>query len=106
MLFAMLFVSAGPMPMDRSYSIFVIADMYENPDKVYTAEEIEQAFIEKYILKNEATKRRINEQKSIGNIEESNGGYRISEKGKRLIRIMRFVESNYPVDEKETLYPK
>jgi hypothetical protein len=106
LLFAAFFVTAGPMPMDRSYSIFVIADMYENPDKVYTAQEIEQTFMEKYILKNEATRRRIEEQKSIGNIEEIDGGYRISEKGKRLIKMMRFVESMYPVDEKRTLYPR
>jgi hypothetical protein len=104
-LFSALFVTAGPMPIDRSYSIFSIADMYEHPDKIYTAEEIELAFTEKYIARNQATKRRIEEQKSIGNIEETDGGYRITEKGMRLIEAMRLVEAFYPADEKRTIYP-
>jgi predicted transcriptional regulator len=105
-LFSALFITMGPMPIDRSYSIFIIADMYENPDKVFSQEEIERVFKEKYIQKNEATKRRIEEQKSIGNIEQVMGGYSITKKGRRLIEIMRFVELLYPVDEKRTLYPE
>jgi hypothetical protein len=66
---------------------------------------IEQNFIEKFIQRNEATKRRIEEQESIGNIEQVAGGYSITDKGKRLIEIMRFVESLYPADEKRTIYP-
>jgi hypothetical protein len=106
-LFTALFVTAGPMPIDRSYSIFSIADMYEHSDRVYSAEEIEQAFMNQYIVQNEATKRRIEEQKSIGNIEETDeGGYRITEKGQRLIKTLRLVETFYPADEKRTLYPE
>jgi hypothetical protein len=104
--FSAFFVTMGPMPIDRSYTIFSIAAMYEEPDKVYTAEDIEQAFIERYIIRNQATQRRIEEQKRIGNIEEIDDGYRITEKGKRLIEMMRLVEKFYPADEKRMLYPK
>jgi hypothetical protein len=104
-LFSALFITMGPMPIDRSYSIFSIADMYENHNKIYSQEEIEQNFIENFIQRNEATKRRIKEQESIGNIEQVAGGYSITDKGKRLIEIMRFVESLYPADEKRTIYP-
>jgi hypothetical protein len=105
-LFAALFVTAGPMPIDRSYTVFSIADMYEQADKSYTAAEIERAFVEKYIARDQATQRRIEEQKSIGNIEETSDGYRITEKGKRLIEMMRLVEAFYPADEKGVLYPE
>jgi hypothetical protein len=105
-LFCALFITAGPMPMDRSYSIYSVAEMSQHPDQVYSREEIEDAFYKGYILQNGATFRRIQEQLSIGNFEKvGENQYRITDKGRRLIAIMRLVEKFYPVDEKRTLYP-
>jgi len=106
MLFSALFVAAGSVAIDRSYTVFIIANMYENADKEFSAAEIESIFIDEYVIKNEATNRRINEQLETGNIEQTpNGGYRITEKGMGLIRMMRFVEALIPADEKWSIYP-
>jgi hypothetical protein len=105
-LFTALFVTAGLMPMDRSYSIYSVVDMYEHPEMVYSEDDVQAAFINGYIIRNQAAKRRLEEQVSIGNIEETDGGYRIGEKGARLIDLFRLIEKFYPTDEKRTLYPQ
>ncbi|MEG0834343.1 MAG: hypothetical protein RR413_02755 [Christensenellaceae bacterium] len=100
-----IFATLGSMAMDRSYTIFSIVDMAEKSGQLYTAEEVEDRFIEVYIKEFGSTKRRIDEQVSIGNVENVDGEYRVTSKGERLIKLMRFVESIFPVDEKRILYP-
>lgn len=100
-----LFITIAPMVIDRSYTVFTLADMTENDTKTFTAEEIEDRFIEIYIKDYGSTIKRIEEQLSIGNIEEKGDGYIITEKGKRLMSTFRFVESIYPVEDKRIIYP-
>ena len=45
-LFMALFLSLGPMTIERSYTIYSLADLTDNASKVYSAEEIKQQFIE------------------------------------------------------------
>ncbi len=101
-----MFVTVAPMNIDRSYTVFTLADMYENSDTVYTKQELQERFIEIYIKDYDSVSRRLSEQISIGNIEEVDGGYRITEKGKTLVEIFRFVDMLYPVEEKREIYPE
>ncbi|AVM67992.1 hypothetical protein C3V36_01155 [Lachnospiraceae bacterium oral taxon 500] len=104
---AMLFVvTIVSMPIDRSYTVYSLADMTENSDKVFTREEIEASFIEGYIYKMKATERRIQEQLYLKNIEKIGDGYRITDKGKSLINLFRLYEQVLPISEKRILYPK
>lgn len=63
------------MSLDRSYTIYTLAEMADNPERVYSMEEIENSFINVYIKEMQNTERRIAKQ------VEAEGGYRISDKG-------------------------
>lgn len=104
-LFMALFLSLGPMTIERSYTIYSLANMTENAATVYSAEEIKQQFISGYIEEAGESQKRIDEQVYIGNLLEVDGGYRISEKGKRLIKIFRMIENIFPVPDKNSIYP-
>ena len=101
----MLFFSLGPMPIERSYTIYSLADMSDNSDVVYSAEDIKIQFIEGYIEGANESQKRIDEQVYIGNLKEVPGGYQITEKGKNLIKIFRVVEAIFPVPDKNSIYP-
>jgi hypothetical protein len=108
-LFLAFFIFAGPVNIDRSYTIFSLSGMADNPERVYTRKDIEDLFIKTFIYENDNITRRIDEQTHIGNMEivtgENGPGYKISPKGRHLIGMMRFVESFYPVDVKNSIYP-
>lgn len=99
------FASTVIMPMDRSYTIYSLADMADNSDRIYSLEEIENDFINVYIKAMKSTDRRISEQVGIGNLAEVDGGYQITEKGQQLIEMYRILDKIYPVDNKTSIYP-
>jgi len=91
---------------DRSYTIFSLAYLYENADKSYTQEEMEQVFIDGFVKNFGATKRRLDEQINTGYIMESNGKYFISESGKRFIELCRLIDIFFPTAiNPSSLYP-
>lgn len=100
-----LFFSLGPMTIERSYTIYSLAYMTDHADESYTSEEIKTQFIEGYIEDAGESQKRIDEQVYIGNIEEVSGGYRITEKGRRLVDIFRAVEAVFPVPDENSIYP-
>ncbi len=100
-----LFLSLGPMTIERSYTIYSLADMTDHADTVYSYEDIKNQFIDGYIEGAKESQKRLDEQVAIGNLEEIDGGYRISEKGKRLVGIFRFVETIFPVPDESSIYP-
>lgn len=101
----LLFISIGPLTIDRSYTIFSLADMAENENRVFTEREIEDRFSSIYIYQYDSIEKRIQEQLSIGNIIKVENGYQISDKGKKLINTFRMVEKIYPVEDKRIIYP-
>lgn len=100
-----LVASVASMPIDRSYTIYSLADMAESPEHIYSQQDVENAFIDGYIKNMGATKRRLEEQISIGNIAQVDSGYQITEKGIRQIGIFRLYERMFPVSDKRILYP-
>lgn len=104
-LFMALFFSLGPMTIERSYTIYSLADMTDHAERVYSAEDIKIQFIEGYIEGADASQKRIDEQVAIGNLEEMDGGYRITPKGKRLVGLFRLVEVFFPVPDESSIYP-
>ena len=100
-----LFFSLGPMVIERSYTIYSLADMADHPEKIYTAQEIETRFIEGYVEGAQESRKRIDEQVYIGNLEEVVDGYRITGKGLRMVALFRIVEWIFPVPDKNSIYP-
>jgi len=104
-LMVFFFVSIFLAVFDRSYSVFSLNYLERHQEKSFTIQEIEENFIEKYVIGLDATRRRVSEQLQIGNIEEvKDGYYRISKKGVRCIKLFRFIEKIFPVEEKRVLY--
>lgn len=104
-LFMALFLSLGPMTIERSYTIYSLADMTDHANTVYSYEDIKDQFIEGYIEGANESQKRLDEQVAIGNLEEVDGGYRITAKGRRLVGIFRLVESVFPVPDESSIYP-
>ena len=104
-LFMALFFSLGPMTIERSYTIYSLSAMTDSDKDVYSAGEIKTQFIDGFIEEANESQKRINEQVHIGNLEETDDGYRITAKGRRLIKLMRLVESIFPVPDKTCIYP-
>ena len=100
-----VFLSLGPMPIERSYTIFSLADMAEEPETELTTEEMKAQFINGFVEEAGETQKRIDEQVYIGNLEETDGGYQITAKGQRLIKLMRLVENIFPVPDETCIYP-
>lgn len=104
-LFMALFLSLGPMTIDRSYTIYLLAEMTDHAEQVYSAEEIKTQFINGYIEGKQEHQKRIDEQVSIGNLQEVDSSYQVTAKGKRLVRLFRLVERFFPVPDKNSIYP-
>ena len=96
--FFLLFIFLGTVTFnnERSYTIFSLGYLYENADKSYTQEEMEQIFIEGFVKNFGATRKRIAEQMSTGYIKENDGKYSISESGKRFIELSRLIDFFFP----------
>lgn len=102
-LFMALFFSLGPMVIERSYTVYSLAYLTDY-DKLYTYEEIRDQFVVGYVDAG-ATKKRIDEQVSLGNLERVDNKYQITEKGKILVEIFRLVEKVFPVPDTSSIYP-
>lgn len=100
-----LFLSLGPMTIERSYTIYSLAEMRDSSQEVYSAQEMKGRFIDGFIEGANENQKRIDEQVSVGNLEPVDGGYKITSKGKRLIDMMRLVEAVFPVPDKTCIYP-
>lgn len=79
LLICVLFWSLGPTILDRSVSITVIGSLRNQP-KLIT--ELDEIFVNLYVVENLAVKKRLYEQIESGNIEKVlNGKYRLTKKG-------------------------
>jgi hypothetical protein len=84
-----------PVTVERSVSVFLLSSMDAHDDHVYSKEEIENLLEEDYIEKNNAVDKRAMEQLETGSIEEINGGYRITERGKFIVSMFKLCSEIY-----------
>lgn len=100
------FVGNFAFTNDRSYTIFFLCELYDNSERVYTQPELEQVFIERFVIEGNAAGKRLDEQMSTGFIEEVEGGYRISDAGKNYVEFNRFIDIFLPApSDPSSLYP-
>lgn len=92
-----------PVTVERSVSVFTLSYMAENP-KVYTVEEMEDIFNEKYVQEFEAFDKRFKEQIVSGNVDETEEGYIINDRGKATVKFFRVIGSLFNTDER-LVYP-
>jgi hypothetical protein len=96
--FNICFLVVAPVTVDRSVSIFMLGEMAANPDESYSAGDMSRLFVKVYIGDYQQIGRRLREQTSIGNVEETNGHYRISRRGQGFIAISKLVSWLFDAD--------
>jgi hypothetical protein len=85
------FLITIPTLLDRSISLYILATIYEN--EKMRKEEIDEYFISGFVLKNNATKKRLDEQILSKNIILNNEDYVITNNGK-FIHKLNIIFSN------------
>ena len=96
-----VFFTHVPVTADRSISVFMLGYMADHDTELFTEEEIEQYFIDRYVKDFGAFDKRFHEQAETGTIEEvSPGQYRITESGEKLMTIYEKVAELYVLDDK------
>lgn len=92
-----------PVTVERSVSVFTLSYMEENPG-VYTVEDMEKIFQEKYVHEFQAFDKRFTEQIVSGNVDETEDGYVLNERGKFTVKFFRTVSAMFGTDER-LIYP-
>jgi hypothetical protein len=96
----MVFFTHVPVTADRSVSIFVLGSMADDPERVFTEQDIENFFISRYVRDYGAFKQRFHEQLVTGTIQAADGGYVISGRGKALMKMYDFIADCFHIDKK------
>ncbi len=86
-----------PVTVERSVSVFMLSYM---EDGTYTKEDIEEAFAEKYVSEYGAFNKRFNEQIVTGSIEETDDGYKLTDRGMFIVSMFRGVSKLFNTDER------
>lgn len=92
-----------PVTVERSVSVFTLSYMEENP-QAYTVEEMEEIFNEKYVQEFQAFDKRFKEQIVSGNVDETEDGFVLNERGKFTVKFFRTVAAMFGTDER-LIYP-
>jgi hypothetical protein len=95
-----VFFTHVPVTADRSVTIFVLGYMNSNPEKVYTKNELEDVFIDKYIDENDGMDKRSYEQVVSGNINEVDEGFKLTRRGKLLIKLYIMIADLFDLEKK------
>ena len=96
-----VFFTHVPVTADRSISVFMLGYMADHDTESFTEEDIEQYFVDRYVMDFGAFNKRFHEQVETGTIEEvSPGQYQITESGEKLMTIYEKVAELYALDDK------
>ncbi|WP_336490484.1 hypothetical protein [Methylobacterium nigriterrae] len=87
-----------PVTVDRSISVFVLAEMAAHPDEAYTAERMRGVFEKRYLGEYRQIDRRLQEQAASGNVRASGDAYVITPQGRAFIRLSRLVANAFRTD--------
>lgn len=98
--FNMLFFTHLPITADRSVTVFLLGYMNNNATKTITEDEMNSFFIEKYVYSYGAMDRRVHEQITSGNLVKEENGYRITSKGRLLMKLYAVIADIFDLDKK------
>lgn len=89
----------APVTVDRSLSVFMIGYMATDPDRTFTAEDLEAAFVARYLGDMRQVPRRLDEQMRTGNIEiAADGRYRLTAQGRAFLDTARWTAWAFNTD--------
>jgi len=96
----LLFFTHVPVTAERSVSIFLLGYMNKNTEKIVTKEDLTQAFLQQYIGTDDNIEKRIHEQLVSGDIAAQGVGYRLTNRGKLLMKMYGVVATVFGIDKK------
>ena len=82
-----------PVSYDRSVSMYLLNTLMS----CQTEAELEQKLVDEYVQQNRAVRRRIEEQKATGTVEESGGCVRLTAGGKSFLGVSEIIKKVYAV---------
>lgn len=85
------FLVLVPVTVDRSISIFLLAQMAAHPERDFTTEELRTMFIDTYVGARDQIGRRVHEQEVSGDVAVSAAGARITSRGRLLIAVSQWI---------------
>jgi len=96
----MVFFTHVPVTAERSISVFVLGSMADEPGRVFSEQDMENLFIDRYVKDFGAFGKRFHEQIVTGTVKEENNGYMITDRGKALMKFYDFIANSFHIDKK------
>ena len=90
------FFGMVPVTIERSISVFMINEMHKNG--MSSKDEITENFVNKYVYEYDAFGKRLEEQTEINTIDEMNGQYDLSNKGKFMLNCFKVIDKIYGIN--------
>lgn len=94
-----------PVTAERSVSVFILGYMSENPDKSFTEQDIQNELEHTYVREYQAVDKRMQEQIVTGTIENNGTTYKITKRGKEIIKLYNLVADWFKLN-KQLIHPK
>jgi hypothetical protein len=88
------FAISGPAVLDRSLSIYFVEKLVQRGGGIQL-ERIDEVFINEYVVEHRLLDIRLTEQVESGTIEIVDGCVRVTERGRELTAITRFLRTNF-----------
>ncbi len=97
------FLITVPTLLDRSISIFLLAELQADPDQTMTQGALNDAFLDGYVNGSFQVQKRITEQISIGNFQlTQSGDIELTRRGELVALLNRFLATVFKVDPRYT----
>lgn len=97
--FNICFLVLFPVTVDRSVTVFLLSTLEQRQQSGMAAAELQQAFIDGYVVDMGAVERRIDEQRTSGNVVVApDGKVRLTRQGERFMAFSRLVERLFGTD--------
>ena len=93
------FFTLVPVALDRSISVFLLGSL-AGSERALTKEDLSSLFDEFYMKRYSAIDRRVHEQLVSGNIEPSDGGYTLTNRGRKFIATSQLIAHVYGIDDR------
>lgn len=96
--FNICFLIVLPVTLDRSISVFMLAQIEEHQDEALDSRRITEIFVQKYVGDMRQMDRRIAEQTTSGNVVTVDGHIRLTDQGRRFLALSRALARLFGTD--------
>ncbi|MFH1841143.1 MAG: hypothetical protein ABH807_03255 [Candidatus Shapirobacteria bacterium] len=96
----LVFFTHLPVTAERSISVFLLGYLNKNPQTALTDQEMIKVFIDKYVSADDAVGKRLREQMVSGNVIFDGSGYKISPRGRWLMKLYTLIADIFKIDNK------